>query len=91
MHTKNNPDYWEILLEFLLAVYVSIFQLFLKDFAIVCYVTIAPYNQYQVQFEILCLLKRTRIEVFSKGTSLFIRFIRGTEFFFHDLTLFRYL
>ena len=38
--------------------------------------------QYQVHFEILCLLKRAGIGVFSKGTSFFIRFIR---YYVYDL------
>ena len=42
--TENNPDDWEILLEFLSAVLCQHFPIVLKDFAIVYYVTMAPYN-----------------------------------------------
>ena len=42
--TENNPDHWEILLEFLSAVLIQHFPIILKDFAIVYYVTMAPYN-----------------------------------------------
>ena len=42
--TENNPDDWEILLEFLSAVLCQQFPIVLKDFAIVYYVTMTPYN-----------------------------------------------
>ena len=42
--TENNPDHWEILLEFLSLVLCQHFPIVLKDFAIVYYVTMAPYN-----------------------------------------------
>ena len=42
--TKNNPDHWEILLQFLSAVLCQHFPIVLKDFAVVYYVTMAPYN-----------------------------------------------
>ena len=42
--TENNPNHWEILLEFLSAVLCQHFPIVLKDFAIVYYVTMAPYN-----------------------------------------------
>ena len=69
-------DYWEILL-----VSVSSFcqhlPIVLKEFDIVYYVTIAPYNsksnsRYHVS------LKRARVGVFSKGTGLVLRFISGS-------------
>ena len=43
-YTENNPDHWEILLEFLSAVLCQHFPIILKDPAIVNYVTMAPYN-----------------------------------------------
>ena len=42
--TKNNPDHWEILPEILSAVLCQHFPIVLKDFAVVYYVTMAPYN-----------------------------------------------
>ena len=57
--------------------FMSAFPIVSKDVAIVYYVTLAPYNSKSI-LSILCLLKRARTGVFSKGhpSGLFIRFIR---------------
>ena len=53
--TSNNPDHFEILLDFLSAVLCQYFPTILKDFAIAYHVTMTPYNSksmYYVSLEI---------------------------------------
>ena len=69
--TENNPDHWEILLEFLSAVLYQHFPIVLKDFAIVYYVTMAPYNSKSM------FAWARSVGLLSKAPGLFIRFIRS--------------
>ena len=69
--TENDLDHWEILLEFLPAVLCQHFPIVLKDFAIVYYVTMAPYNS-KSMFAWHALLA-----YFQEAPGLFIRFIRA--------------
>ena len=61
--TETNPAYWEILHEFCQQ-FMSAFPDCLKDFAIVYYVTIEPYNSKSSLRYHVCLSAL----VFSKGT-----------------------
>ena len=69
--TENNQDDWEILLQFLSAVYCEHFPIVLKDFSIVYYITIAPYNSKSISRYYVCLIKHAHIGVFLKGTKFF--------------------
>ena len=57
---------------------MSAFSHYFKDFAIVYYVTMAPYNS-KSSFEIRCLLGRARIES-TRFCSTFIKFILSSDF-----------
>ena len=78
--TENNLDDWEILLEFLSAVQCQHFPIALKDFSIVYYVTIVPYNSKSISRYYVCL--STLVLAYQTAPGFFIRFIRHNVYGF---------
>ena len=78
--TENNPDHSEILLDFLSAVFMSAFSHYFKDFVIVYYVTMAPYNSKSSSRYDVCLCALV-LTYFLRAPGLFnVRQVHTSEF-----------